>query len=105
MNTTEYYYCDLEGQQPDPTTLYDINQYSFDFGANNITTHYVKDFSSDDYALITDSQDISATLSHIGLSDNDFGFLLVKAVEGDFVEIYGSEYAVPACNYEVTKLL
>jgi len=63
-------------------------------------THYVKDFNSDDYDLITNSQDVAATLSHIGLTVNDFGFLLAKQVDGEFTEIYGSEYAVPACNYE-----
>lgn len=70
-----------------------------------MTTYYVRDFNSDDYALITDSQDISATLSHIGLPDNDSGFLLTKQLDGEFIEIYGSEYAVPACNCEVKKLL
>lgn len=70
-----------------------------------MTAYYVKDFNSADYALITDSQDISATVSDIGLTDKDFGFLLTKQLDGEFTEIYGSEYAVPACNYEVTKLL
>ncbi len=50
-----------------------------------------------DLMLISDSQDIAATLETIGQSNqfNDIGCMFVEVLDGDYGSVYGAERSIP----------
>lgn len=71
-----------------------------------MTQYTVGDFQDrDDIQLETDSQEIQLTLDYFNLENEGYGFLLVGDKDGEITEIYASEYAVPAINCPVEKLV
>lgn len=60
----------------------------------------------DDYVLVTDSQDIEATLESIGYQGDtsDYGCLFVLVGDGDYIAVYGCESIVPYLTYRVDRL-
>jgi hypothetical protein len=51
----------------------------------------------DEFALVTDSQEIEAVLSALPTHGDvaDWGCLFVKATDGDYAEVWAMESAVP----------
>ena len=49
----------------------------------------------DAYILLNDSQEIEATAQSIGQDLTDYSSLFVLLGEGEYLEIWGSEYLVP----------
>jgi hypothetical protein len=60
----------------------------------------------DDYILVSDSQDITATLESIGYDGDpsDYGCLFVLVGDGDYVHVYGCESNVPYLSYSLDHL-
>lgn len=60
-----------------------------------------------EFQLITDSQDIHATLDHIDKLDliDDIGFLFVSVSNGDYDGIFAGGRSVPLLCAPVCKLL
>ena len=71
-----------------------------------MTNYTVADFQDrDDISLLTHRQEINMVTMHCNFEASDYGFLLVAIKDGEYTEVYGSEYAVPAANYSVEKLV
>lgn len=59
-----------------------------------------------DYILVSDSQDIEATLESIGYDGDpsDYGCLFALVGDGDYIAVYGCESNVPYLSYGVDRL-
>ena len=63
-------------------------------------------FPPPDYQLLTDSQDVGATLTDIGVPDDGtYASLFVLASDGDYDEVWGCESNVPLYGANVYRLL
>jgi len=51
----------------------------------------VKELQSEEYVLVTDSQEINYILDYIGC-DLGYSCLLVKIDNGDYAEVWGCDY-------------
>jgi hypothetical protein len=59
-----------------------------------------------DYSLVTNSQDIHATLEHIGRLDllGETGSIFAKIVEGEYEAIYRSPHSVPVLTFSAYRI-
>jgi hypothetical protein len=60
----------------------------------------------ENFALLSDSQDIQACLDHIGASNraHEFGCLFAEILEADYGRVYGCETAVPRLGAMVEQI-
>ena len=71
-----------------------------------MTQYTVGDFQErNDISLLTHREEINMVAMHCNFEASDYGFLLVAIRDGEYTEVYGSEYGVPAANYSVEKLV
>lgn len=65
--------------------------------------NYVSDVP-DDYTLVTDSQEITAIMDHIG-SDEQVGILFVKTANGDYTDVLATWGCVPMHHKPVRRIV
>ena len=56
------------------------------------------------YVLVQDSQDIQSIGDSLGINLSDYSSLFVLINDGDYVEIWASEYYIPYVNVEYSRI-
>jgi hypothetical protein len=67
----------------------------------------VEELQGEKYTLVSDSQDVKATLESIGKLDqlSDYGCLLVAIENGDYSEVWGVQNCTPWLHTWATRLV
>lgn len=78
----------------------EVKESTMEINENNVKT--VRDMNSDEYELISNSQDVASYIEHIGGTEEDYDTLFVKfTADGDLIEVWGMEGTIPYLSNKV----